>query len=280
MVGALTTILVLSALPAASETAPHISATNVAAAQNQNTPLFSLMVRPGAPTGSVKGVVAAPASGSIPLIVPPSATATGATQIPVAPPTVFSHQGITTTWFYVGEPADASNAFISNAPSAWDGQWETHYGGVDKPTGRNGYYPAGFTPKENPFYFALPYSDISGAGNRKSDAGNCPLKNLASSYSWCKNAWIAIRHNGKIVYAQWEDVGPNGEDDGAYVFGSSAPTNTFDARAGLDISPAVHDYLGLGDVSTNDWTFVSASQVPAGPWTVIVTTSTGDNSVN
>jgi hypothetical protein len=192
----------------------------------------------------------------------------------------FSHPGITTTWFYVGEPADADNDFISNAPSAWDGQWEAHYGGPDTPTGRNGYYPAGFTPKENPFYFALPYRDIADSGARKPDAGNCPLKNLSSKYSWCKNGWIAIRHGNKVVYAQWEDVGPNNEDDGAYVFGSSKPTNTFDARAGLDVSPAIRDYLGIGDVSTNDWTFVSASQVPAGPWSTIVTSSLGDNTVN
>ncbi|HSX32207.1 MAG TPA: hypothetical protein VLF43_03015, partial [Candidatus Saccharimonadales bacterium] len=169
--------------------------------------------------------------------------------------------------------------YISNAPSAWDGNWQTHYGGVDTPTNRNGYNPSGFTPHENPFYFALPYNDIAENGTRKSTAKGCPNQG-SDTYSWCKNAWIAIRHNGKIAYAQWQDVGPNNEDDYAYVFGTSAPTNTFGAHAGLDVSPAVRDYLGLSDVDTADWTFVTTSNVPAGPWATIITASPGDNTIN
>ncbi|HSW66286.1 MAG TPA: hypothetical protein VLI54_04080 [Bacillota bacterium] len=191
----------------------------------------------------------------------------------------FSHLNITTTWFYVGEPADDSNDYISNAPSAWDGQWQSHYGGVDNPNSRSGYSPAGFTPHENPFYFALPFNDITESGVRKSVAGNC-LNKSNGKYSWCKNSWIAIRHNGKIAYAQWEDVGPNNEDDSAYVFGSAKQTNTFGARAGLDVSPAVRDYLGLGDVDHADWALVSAADVPNGPWKNIITTGLGDATVN
>ena len=183
------------------------------------------------------------------------------------------HDNIISTIFWVGEAADASNAHISNAESAWDGNWETHYGGFDDPNSRNGYYPAAFTPKENPFYFALPYNDLNEAGKRKATASNCP--NTGNSISWCKNAWIKITKGGKTVYAQWQDVGPLQEDDTAYVFGTAAPKNTWGAKAGVDVSPAVRDYLGLGDVDRVGWGFVSAASVPAGPWKNIVTTNPG-----
>src|SRR5581483_9702639 len=97
----------------------------------------------------------------------------------------FSHNNITTTYFWVGEPADGDNGYIANSASTWDEQWQKHYGGVDSPSPRNGYDPAGFTPRENPFYFALPYSDIDGKGNRRPTAANCPLANSANPHSWC-----------------------------------------------------------------------------------------------
>ena len=36
--------------------------------------------------------------------------------------------------------------------------------------------------------------------------------------------------------------------------------------AGLDVSPAVRDYLGLGPMSLTDWQFVEVRDVPPGPW--------------
>jgi hypothetical protein len=36
-----------------------------------------------------------------------------------------------------------------------------HYGGEDSPTQRVNFLPTGFTPRQNPFYIALPYSDVS-----------------------------------------------------------------------------------------------------------------------
>ncbi|MGH7939422.1 MAG: hypothetical protein ACRD5Z_20755, partial [Bryobacteraceae bacterium] len=36
--------------------------------------------------------------------------------------------------------------------------------------------------------------------------------------------------------------------------------------AGLDVSPAVREYLGLGNMSLNDWQFVEVRDVPPGPW--------------
>jgi len=63
-----------------------------------------------------------------------------------------------------------------------------------------------------------------------------------------------------------------GEDDKAYVFGTSQPQNTVNDNAGLDVSPAVRDYLGLNDIDKTDWQFVDEEDVPDGPWKEIVTT--------
>ena len=98
-------------------------------------------------------------------------------------------------------------------------------------------------------------------------------KKIGSEQSICKNQWIKITKNGKSAYAQWEDVGPFGEDDKDYVFGNSTPKSKENSHAGLDVSPAVRDYLGLGDVDKTDWQFIDAQDVPAGPWKDIITTS-------
>jgi hypothetical protein len=192
----------------------------------------------------------------------------------------FSHLSIKTTEFWVGEQADSSNGYISNSPSAWDENWQAHYGGVDSSNNRNGYLPSAFSPKESPFYFALPYNDFDGSGKRKASANSCPNSHDLSltSYSWCKNSWIAIRHNGKVVYAQWEDVGPFEEDDFAYVFGNASPKNKQGEKAGLDVSPAVSGYLSLSGFDTCDWSFVPLNNVPSGPWKQVITSSKGDSN--
>lgn len=198
-----------------------------------------------------------------------------------------NHTKVITTLFWVGEPGDKDNNYIPNSQSAWDEHWQAHYGGVDTPYKRKGYWPAAFKPKENPFYFALPYDDYTdqnysnGARIRRSTAMDCPNSSqhvALAHYSWCKNSWIAIRYNGKVAYAQWEDVGPYQENDVSYVFGTSAPKNTIDPKAGLDVSPAVLQNLQLNGLNKTDWTFVKAANVPAGPWKTIVTTDKGDSN--
>ncbi len=183
------------------------------------------------------------------------------------------HKNVITTVFWVGEIASDDNGYISNEASAWDEQWKQNYGGEDNPSGANS-----FTPKQNSFYVALPYNDIDQNGNRKATAEHCPNATNVKlqNYSWCKNSWLAINSLGRTVYAQWEDVGPYQEDDVAYVFESSLPKNKSGSAAGLDISPAVRDYLGVGDVSRASWRFVSPKDVPAGPWKRVITTSPGD----
>jgi peptidoglycan/xylan/chitin deacetylase (PgdA/CDA1 family) len=186
------------------------------------------------------------------------------------------HQNITTTVFWVGEPADQDNRFIDNLASIWDDKWLEHYGGVDDPSSRNGYFPAKFQPLENPFYFALPYNDYIN-GTRASDATKVVYwayeKNWTNSESMLKNQWIKITKGDKTAYAQWEDVGPFSENDSAYVFGNAAPTNPNNNHAGLDLSPATTKYLGLSGLDVTSWQFVNFVDVPDGPWKKIITTS-------
>lgn len=180
------------------------------------------------------------------------------------------HYRIMTSVFWVGEAAGPENDFIDNEDSAWDTRWMEHYGGVDDPDEREGYYPRGFVPMENPFYFALPYSDFDESG-RKGNSRIIPWFSDATpeGESNVKNRWIEIRYNDRTCFAQWEDAGPGEYDDVDYVFGQSQPRNTFGVHAGLDVSPAVRDCLGLEGNDYTDWRFVE--QVPEGPWREIVT---------
>lgn len=184
-------------------------------------------------------------------------------------------KSVTTTVFWVGETAGEENGFIANHASAWDEDWRQSYGDIDSETEREGYMPASFQPKENPFYFALPYNDIAPDGTRKPSASSCPNKSDLP-HSWCKNSWIMIKAHGKVTYAQWEDVGPYEDDDATYVFGNKPPKNQIGAKAGLDVSPAVRDYLKLKDVDTTQWQFITYSQIPDGPWKRTITSSPGE----
>ena len=181
------------------------------------------------------------------------------------------HINIFATVFWVGEEASNENNFISNERSFWDANWEENYGGYDDPEERKGFHPKEFTPKENPFYFALPYADFESGNKLKENTRKIPwFTNNSSSGSIVKNRWIAVGANGNICYAQWQDVGPAETDDFEYVFGSASPKNNF---SGLDVSPATRDCLEMGDRQKVWWQFVKDSDVPDGPWKKIVTTS-------
>lgn len=185
------------------------------------------------------------------------------------------HKNISVTLFWAGESASDDNKGISNKSSAWDDYWTDHYGGIDSPKNRNVYLPGKFTPRENPFYFALPYNDFDKKGERKKDAviivpwaKDMKVKDLES---YCKNHWIKIMKGDRVVYAQWEDVGPFGENDASYVFGNAEPQNKTNKHSGLDVSPAVRDYLGISEEDIIDWQFMEAENVPDGPWKKITT---------
>ncbi len=183
------------------------------------------------------------------------------------------HRDILTTVFWVGERAKPRSGWSDNLDSAWDARWKENFGGLDSPINRKGYLPAKFRPRQNPFYVALPFNDISNPGY----LDTCPLlqyfrvKKPARIHSVCKNQWIEITHGGKTCYAQWQDVGPVYTDDYEYVFGGEAPRATNREMAGLDVSPGIRDYLKFNGTCHSDWRFVEASDVPEGPWKKVVT---------
>ena len=55
-------------------------------------------------------------------------------------------------------------------------------------------------------------------------------------------------------------------DHWQYVFGNDRPKPNLNRGAGLDVSPAVRDYLGLKPTDVTDWRFVDFKEVPRGPW--------------
>jgi len=194
----------------------------------------------------------------------------------VSEPTYKTHKSITSTIFYAGEEASSDNGNIPNLASAWDEMWMLLYGGVDTPQSRDGYNPSAFMPMQNPFYVALPYNDFDENGSKKTDSITTipwATPDDDQSKSTCKNRWVKITKEGKTVYAQWEDVGPFGEDDASYVFGDATPKNQINSNAGIDVSPAVRDYLMLSDIDVVDWEFVDDDAVPDGPWKAVVTTA-------
>ena len=65
---------------------------------------------------------------------------------------------------------------------------------------------------------------------------------------------------------QWEDCGPWVTDDWEFVFGTKPPKNHQNGAGGIDISPAMRDYLGMKSGEKVHWRFVEAGQVPYGPW--------------
>ena len=178
---------------------------------------------------------------------------------------------ITTTVFWIGEKASVNNP-VPNDKSAWDGGWCSNYGGYDNPNpeARVNFIPTNFLPRQNPFYIALPYNDVDNHHTKPEAAQVIPWFKSAfvrDGQSVCKGQWVAIRHGNRVCYAQWEDVGPYCTDHWKYVFGNERPRSNRNNAAGLDVSPAVRDYLGLGGMDVCDWKFVSFHQIPSGPWT-------------
>ncbi len=139
------------------------------------------------------------------------------------------------------------------------------------PAGRRNYIPVNFVPRQNPFYVALPYNDVEG-GHTKSEAAQVipwfKQSFIRDGQTVLKSRWIAIRHNGRVCYAQWEDCGPFRTDHWQYVFGNERPRPNLNLGAGLDVSPAVRDYLGLGSRDACDWRFVEFKEISPGPWSM------------
>ena len=178
--------------------------------------------------------------------------------------------GIVTTTFWIGEKPAGNNP-VPNRASSWDDHWAKNYGGTDEPNRgkRVNFLPPDFVPKQNPFYVALPYNDVTKGEPKLEAAAVVPWFHEARrepGKSVCKGRWVAIRFGPRIVYAQWEDCGPFRTDHWQYVFGTDRPKPNLNKGAGLDVSPAVRDYLGMADTDVTDWRFVEFADVPAGPW--------------
>ncbi|MDX1679423.1 MAG: hypothetical protein R3242_01720 [Akkermansiaceae bacterium] len=186
---------------------------------------------------------------------------------------------ITCTVFWVGEQPTQNNP-VPNCRSSWDMDWMQNFGGYDDPDpkrriadhARGEFRPKAFVPKLNPFYVALPYNDIAGGGmTYKPEAERVipwfdRVVTEEGLKSVLKGRWVQIFWNGRSCYAQWEDCGPWVTDDWAYVFGDKKPRNRRNKSAGIDISPAIRDYLQVKSGERVHWRFVEAGQVPHGPW--------------
>ena len=179
---------------------------------------------------------------------------------------------IVATVFWVGEEPTENNPTPNNK-SSWDTQWQQNFGGYDDPdpTKRtSNYLPAAFVPKQNPFYIALPYNDVLDYNTTKPEAKTkipwFSQRFTKQGRSVLKSQWLAIRYGNRVCYAQWEDCGPFNTEDVDYVFGPNRPKNDKNNGAGIDISPAVRDYLGIKSGGKVDWRFVDLNEIPDGPW--------------
>src|SRR5262245_48472825 len=90
--------------------------------------------------------------------------------------------------------------------SAWDPNWIANYGGYDNPdpSARQNYIPIAFVPRQNPFYVALPYNDVTHGQFKPEVPLGIPW--FKQSYtelgqSVCRNRWLAIRKGDRICYA-------------------------------------------------------------------------------
>ncbi|MBK1880844.1 hypothetical protein JIN85_00375 [Luteolibacter pohnpeiensis] len=176
---------------------------------------------------------------------------------------------VVATVFWVGEQPSENNP-TANTKSAWDPNWQANFGGYDDPLARDGYAPAGFVPQQNSFYVALPYNDLTSGGKHREEASKViPWfweKYRGDGISVCKGHWVEIHRGGRVCYAQWEDVGPFVVDHWQYVFGQERPRLNRNNAAGIDLSPAVRDFLGLRSGEEVEWRFVEDYEVPVGPW--------------
>jgi hypothetical protein len=177
---------------------------------------------------------------------------------------------IVTTVFWIGEQPTENNP-VPNTKSSWDANWTASYGGYDSPdpSNRRNYIPVSFTPRQNPFYVALPYNDVTHGQFKPEAALVIPWFKQSfteQGKSVCKDRWVAIRKGNRVCYAQWEDCGPFRTDHFQYVFQNERPKPNLNRGAGLDVSPAVRDYLGLQNTDVTDWQFVEVRDVAPGPW--------------
>lgn len=216
---------------------------------------------------------------------------------PGARPAEPEHTQVVVTTFWVGEVFDPHAADGSQRVSTYDARWLEHYGGCDgvevagerrteERRAADGWFPRHMTPQENPFYLDLPYDDLHDA---EAFARRCEVVPWADDagyaghcddhgFSYLKNRWVrVVGPTGRECYGQVQDAGPAEYHDAGYVFGDDPPRSHEFEGAGLDVSPALNGCLGLRELDGSGervtWQFVEDTDVPAGPWRRLVTTS-------
>jgi len=232
---------------------------------------------------TVMAILPAPAQSQgdgAPRVVIPTGNRSATPVRPVAPSSRILYPWktyVTATIFWCGEQPTARNP-TPNCKSSWDTKWAINFGGYDDPDPKNrianhatgDFRPKGFIPKLNPFYIALPYNDVKSWNAHKPEASKVipwfSRINPKPGKTVLKGRWVQIFIDKRSCYAQWEDCGPWVTDDWEYVFGKKKPKTTENGAAGIDISPAIRDYLGVASGKKVHWRFVEESQVPYGPW--------------
>jgi hypothetical protein len=176
---------------------------------------------------------------------------------------------IITTEFWIGEGSTPLSS-TTNVQSSWDEDWLSNNHGSDNPNYRSGYAAGGHASTLNPFYVALPFNDLAFPDKAREwlPPGWYRRPKDGKQVSACKDRWVEIKNQrGDYCYAQWEDVGPLRYDHAEYVFGDERPTGMGDDHAGLDVSPAVAEYLGIdGKNRLTSWRFVDDEDVRPGAW--------------
>jgi len=208
------------------------------------------------------------------------------------------HTDIISTTFWVGEVFDATASDGSQVLSTYGGKWMESYGGCDGVVIDDGceteartaacdYFPLEMTPLENPFYLDLPFDDINDADAfaRRDEvipwAGESPYaENVGNrNFSYMKNRWVQLVKGDRVCHGQIQDAGSGEYNDAEYVFGhdDARPANSRYNGAGMDVSPALNGCLAFADLNGQsdrvDWRFLEESEVPDGPWRMIITTS-------
>ncbi|MCE0523719.1 MAG: hypothetical protein LV480_12505 [Methylacidiphilales bacterium] len=177
--------------------------------------------------------------------------------------------GIITTMFWIGEGSTPLSS-TTNVESSWDEDWLPNNHGSDSPYNRNGYASGSHASTLNPFYVALPFNDLAFPDKAREwlPRGWYRPPKDGRQVSACKDRWVWIKNaQGRSCFAQWEDVGPLRYDHAEYVFGDERPIGLGDDHAGLDVSPAVAQYLNIdGKNRITSWRFVDAEDVPPGDW--------------
>lgn len=237
-------------------------------------------------SASANADISAPSrTGSVPRVVAPTAPSPQTQRRQVAPhPSGQTpvqkypwRTHITATVFWIGELPTPRNP-TPNTKSSWDTKWAENFGGYDDPNPDHRianftsgeFRPKNFIPKLSPFYIALPYNDVQDYRTHKPEAARVipwfTRMRPAPGKTVLKGRWVQLFQNGRSCFAQWEDCGPWTTDDWQYVFGNQRPKATQNNGAGIDISPAVRDFLGLRSGDPVHWRFVEESSVPYGPW--------------